>query len=193
MSGKCRCDCITNQKKVKALKPDGFRLSQGGILYGVFELLRRQQTGPAVGEDVSNPPYDLRMLNHWDNLNGFIECGYAGQSIFWQKDSAFVVTGNDKALWQAYARANASVGINGSVLNNVNALPMILTADYLARVRTIAGVFRPYGIKTYLSVNFSSPKINGAANFRSTGYSRNTMVEKKQNKFMRKFRTLVVF
>ncbi|MFT3934075.1 MAG: alpha-glucuronidase [Chitinophagaceae bacterium] len=158
-------------KKDKALKPDGFRLMQGavqanndaGILYGVFELLRRQQTGHADAQAaiISNPSYNLRILNHWDNLNGSVERGYAGQSIFWRKDSAFVITENDKERWIAYARANASIGINGSVLNNVNASPAILSAAYLNKVKIIAGMLRPYGIKTYLSVNFSSPKITG--------------------------------
>lgn len=156
-------------KKDKAMKPDGFRLIQNavlantdaGILYGVFELLRRQQTGQPMVDEVSNPSYDLRILNHWDNLNGSVERGYAGQSIFWRKDSAFIITDNDKTRWLAYARANASIGINGAVLNNVNASPAILSVDYLNKVNIIAGILRPYGIKTYLSVNFSSPKIIG--------------------------------
>jgi len=167
--GKSGATLVLSIKKDKAVKADGFRLSQDGIqantdigiLYGVYELLRRQQTTQPVENVLSNPSYELRILNHWDNLNGSVERGYAGQSIFWRKDNAFLVTANDKSRWLEYARANASVGINGSVLNNVNASPLILSADYLARAKAIADVLRPYGIKTYLSVNFSSPKITG--------------------------------
>lgn len=157
---------ITKNSK---LKNDGFRLTPNvveantdlGILYGVYELLRRQQTGEAVQDEISNPSYAIRILNHWDNLNGTVERGYAGMSIFWRKDDPFVVTEQDKTRWQEYARANASIGINGSSINNVNASPTVLTTDYLNRAKAIAAVFRPYGIKTYLSVNFSSPKVIG--------------------------------
>jgi len=156
-------------KKDKAIKYDGFRLSaQGvqaaterGLLYGVFELLRRQQTGQAAQDGVSNPSYEYRLLNHWDNPDGSVERGYAGQSIFWRKDSSFVTTSRDKTLWQEYARANASVGINGAVVNNVNASPRILSSEYLARVKAIADVLRPYGVKTFLAVKFSSPVLLG--------------------------------
>jgi len=152
------------------IKGDGFRLSPGeiqantdlGILYGVFELLRRQQTGEPVKEEVFNPSYELRLLNHWDNVDGTIERGYAGYSIFWRKgNDSLIVTDKDKILWQEYARANASIGINGSVLNNVNASPLMLTTEYLDRVKAIAEVLRPYGIKTYLSIKFSSPSLIG--------------------------------
>jgi alpha-glucuronidase len=156
-------------KKDKAIKYDGFRLgptsvqaaTEAGLLYGVFELLRRQQTGQAGPAGVSNPSYEHRLLNHWDNPDGSVERGYAGQSIFWRKDSSFVVTSRDKALWQAYARANASVGINGAVINNVNASPRILSAEYLGRAKAVADVLRPYGVKTYLAVKFSSPALLG--------------------------------
>ena len=153
-------------KADKAIRGDGFRIgknaiqanTESGILYGVYELLRRQQTGETIQEEICNPSYDRRILNHWDNLDGSIERGYAGQSIFWRKGSdVFTVTEADKKLWQEYARANASIGINGSVLNNVNASQLMLTSDYLQRVKAIAEVLRPYGIKTYLSVRFSSP------------------------------------
>jgi alpha-glucuronidase len=158
-------------KPVKSIKDDGFLLensnvsanSELGILYGVYELLRRQATGQTVNHVLSNPSYRQRILNHWDNLNGTVERGYAGNSIFWrnEKDS-LTITPKDKTLWHEYARANASIGINGTVLNNVNASPLILTAGYLKKVKTIAEVLRPYGVKTYLSVNFSSPvKIGG--------------------------------
>ena len=157
-------------KNDKAIKGDGFRISDNkiqaktelGILYGVYELLRRQQTGKPICEEVCNPSYERRLLNHWDNLDGTIERGYAGHSIFWRKGKdAFEVTETDKQLWQEYARANASIGINGTVLNNVNASPSVLTIDYLKRVKAIADILRPYGIKTYLSVNFASPAVLG--------------------------------
>lgn len=156
-------------RKDKALKVDGFRLgnnkiqanTESGILYGVYELLRRQQTGEAIKDEVENPSYEFRVLDHWDNPDGSIERGYAGNSIFWRKNDPFTVTENDKELWQEYARANASIGVNGSVLNNVNASPAMLTTDYLDRVKAISDVFRPYGIKTYLSVKFSSPALLG--------------------------------
>lgn len=157
-------------KSDKAIKGDGFRIGKNriqantdtGILYGVYELLRRQQTGENIHEEVCNPSYERRILNHWDNLDGTIERGYAGSSIFWRKGKdSLTVTDTDKQLWQEYARANASIGINGSVLNNVNASPAILTADYLKKTKEIADVLRPYGIRTYLSVNFASPQVIG--------------------------------
>jgi alpha-glucuronidase len=156
-------------KKDKTLKNDGFRLGKNsvqattdvGILYGVYELLRRQQTGETIKDEVNNPSYEVRILDHWDNLNGTVERGYAGNSIFWRKEDPFTVTDNDKKLWQEYARANASIGINASVLDNVNASPLILSADYLNRAKDIANVLRPYGIKVYLAVNFASPTTLG--------------------------------
>lgn len=156
-------------KKDKELLGDGFRLSRSavqantepGILYGVYETLRRQQTGQAIGNDICNPSYEIRILDHWDNPNGSIERGYAGLSIFWHADSLLAVTDNDKKIWEEYARANASVGINASVLNNVNASPLMLTPGYLQRVKAIADIFRPYGIRTYLSIKFSSPVLLG--------------------------------
>lgn len=153
-------------KADKAIRGDGFRVSknsiqantENGILYGAFELLRRQQTGEVIQEEICNPSYDRRILNHWDNPDGSVERGYAGLSIFWRKgNDPYTVTATDKTLWQEYARANASIGINGSVLNNVNASQLMLTNDYLQRVKAIADILRPYGIKTYLSVKFSSP------------------------------------
>ncbi|MFH1195024.1 MAG: alpha-glucuronidase [bacterium] len=152
------------------IQGDGFRLSPDeiqanadlGILYGVYELLRRQQIGEPIKEEIINPSYGLRLLNHWDNLDGTIERGYAGLSIFWRKgNDSLVVTENDKILWQEYARANASIGINGAVLNNVNSSPLMLTKEYLERVKAIAEALRPYGIKTYLSIKFSSPSLIG--------------------------------
>ncbi len=156
-------------KKDKALRTDGFRLGKNsvqantdiGILYGVYELLRRQQTGQPINDQVDNPSYEDRILDHWDNLNGTVERGYAGNSIFWRKEDPFSVTQKDKMRWQQYARANASIGINGSVLDNVNASPLMLRADYLNRAKDIAKVLRPYGIKVYLAVNFASPSTLG--------------------------------
>ncbi|MBN2703117.1 MAG: hypothetical protein JXR23_02805 [Pontiellaceae bacterium] len=158
---------ITSDEKVEG---DGYRFVDGnilaetekGILYGVYDLLRRQQTGESIRDLVSNPAYEYRLLNHWDNLNGSIERGYAGLSIFWRRgDDAFVTTEADKLLWQEYARANASVGINGAVLNNVNASPDMLKEQTLQRVKAIADVLRPYGVQVYLSIKFSSPGMIG--------------------------------
>lgn len=157
-------------KKDKNIKNDGFELTTNsiqantelGILYGTYELLRRQQTGEAIKDEVCNPSYENRVLNHWDNLDGSIERGYSGHSIFWRKgDDAFVVTEKDKALWQEYARANASVGINGAVLNNVNSSPNMLKTEILNRVKAIADILRPYGVKVYISAKFSSPTVIG--------------------------------
>ena len=131
---------------------DGYRFDgstllarrESGLLYGTYALLR----GDTQVE--SHPVYQLRLLNHWDNLDGSIERGYAGNSIFeW-----FHL---NKELIKEYARANASLGINGSVLNNVNASPKMLTTPYLKEVKQIADILRPYGIKVYLSINFATP------------------------------------
>jgi len=168
--GKAQASIVFTVKPDKLIKGDGFKLSTTtiqantdlGILYGVYEMLRCQQTGAKISEVVNNPTYELRILDHWDNLNGTIERGFAGHSIFWRHGiDSLALTENDKALWKEYARANASIGINGSVLNNVNASQFMLIPACLERVRAIAEVLRPYGIKTYLSVNFSSPKLIG--------------------------------
>jgi len=149
-----------------AITGDGYRLESTGIsaktdlglLYGTYELLRRQYLGKPYQKFSSSPSYSRRILNHWDNLTGSIERGYAGQSIFWRPgERALTVTQEDIKLWTEYARANASIGINGTVLNNVNASAKILTIPYLKRVQKIANIMRPYGLKVYLSVNFSSP------------------------------------
>ncbi|WP_232731926.1 alpha-glucuronidase [Confluentibacter lentus] len=157
-------------KKDKSLHKDGFKITSTsiqantdlGILYGVYDLLRRQQTETSIKDETINPSYDRRILNHWDNPNGSIERGYAGKSLFWHygKDS-LAVTESDIKLWKEYARINASVGINGAVLNNVNASPMMLTQGYLEKVKAIADVLRPYGVKTYISIKFSSPSLIG--------------------------------
>ena len=130
--------------------------SDAGLLYGVYHLLRLIQTSQ-FDENlniIEKPAYNHRLLNHWDNLDRTVERGYAGYSI-WRWDE---LPAKISPLYKAYARANASVGINGTVLNNVNASPQILSKEYLEKVKIIAGELRPYNIKTYLSINFSSPK-----------------------------------
>ena len=124
---------------------------ESGLLYGTYTLLRQQAIDPVANYKVhSDPAFSLRLLNHWDNPDGSIERGYAGESIFeWFK--------LDEQLIKEYARANASIGINGSVLNNVNASPKMLTTEYLKEVKKIADILRPYNIKVYLSINFASP------------------------------------
>ena len=142
---------------------DGYRISgrtvtartELGLLYGRYALLRGEQ-----GE--SHPYFKLRILNHWDNLDGSIERGYAGESIFWgltsDKKAPAVI---DRERIERYAEANASIGINGTVLNNVNASPKMLTRPYINKVKEIADILRPWGIRVYLSVNFGSPKALG--------------------------------
>ena len=129
--------------------------SDAGLLYGAYHLLRLQATGqPTASLDINEKPfYDLRILNHWDNPNGTVERGFAGRSIFLNPDPERMKT---------YARANASVGINGTVLNNVNASPQALSAESLQKAKTIADQLRPFGIRVYLSINFASPiKLGG--------------------------------
>lgn len=126
-----------------------------GVLYGVFHLLRLFQTHTSIQElnIESAPKVQLRVLNHWYNLDGTAERGYAGGAI-WQWEQ---LPGYKDPLYTDYARANASIGINGTVLNNVNANALILTRGYLEKVTALAGIFRPYGIKVYLSARFSAP------------------------------------
>ena len=117
------------------------------MLYGVYSLLRMQAAGQlTVPLSVTEQPaYDLRILNHWDNPDGTVERGYAGRSLWnWEE-----LPGTLSPRYEAYARANASVGINGTVLNNVNASPQVLTTGSLEKVKALADVFRPYGIKVY--------------------------------------------
>lgn len=134
--------------------------TEQGLLYATYHLLRLQAEGADCTRlDIrEKPAFDIRVLNHWDNLDGTVERGYAGRSLWkWEE-----LTDSVSARYREYARANASVGINGTVLNNVNASPEILSTDYLQKVRKLADVFRPYGIKVYLSVNFASPmKLGG--------------------------------
>lgn len=126
-----------------------------GVLYGVFHFLRLLQTYQDI-ENInidSSPKIQRRILNHWDNLDRTVERGYAGFSLWdWHKLPDYI-----HKYYYDYARANASIGINGTVLNSVNANPLILTSLYLEKVAALADVFRPYGIRVYLSVKFSSP------------------------------------
>ncbi len=129
--------------------------SDVGLLYGSFGLLRHLQTGYNMVHITlqSAPKLKLRILDHWDNLDRSVERGYAGQSIWdWWK-----LPDQIDARYTDYARANASIGINGVVLNNVNASPQQLTAPYIAKAAALANIFRPYGIKVYLSARFSAP------------------------------------
>jgi alpha-glucuronidase len=126
-----------------------------GLLYGMYSFIRQLQTYQSISNlnIVSSPKIQIRVLNHWDNLDRTIERGYAGFSLWdWQKLPDYIHT-----YYHDYARANASIGINGTVLNNVNANAQILTPLYLKKVAALANVFRPYGIKVYLSIRFSSP------------------------------------
>lgn len=130
-----------------------------GVLYGVFHFLRLLQTqSTLVGLNIiSSPDIALRMLNHWDNLDRSVERGYAGKSLWKWKELPEKID----SRYKVYARANASIGINGVVLNNVNADPEILSKKYLRKVAALAKVFRPYGIKVFLSANFAAPKVLG--------------------------------
>ena len=152
-------------KRDKHLGNEGFRVYRDkkglvlsanndlGLLYGSYALLRDNAAGKAIALREETPAYNVRVLNHWDNLDGTIERGYSGHSIWNWDELPDVVS----PRYREYARANASVGINGVVLNNVNASSKILSAEYLAKGAKIADVFRPYGIKVYLSANFAAP------------------------------------
>jgi len=133
-----------------------------GVLYGVFHLLRLMQTGASLDrlEIRESPAIARRVLNHWDNLDGYVERGYAGGSLWdWH-----TLPDWQDPRYTDYARANASLGINGSVLNNVNANALSLSPDYLRKAAALADVFRPYGIRVYLSARFSAPiEIGGLA------------------------------
>lgn len=130
--------------------------TDAGLLYGSYHLLRLLQTNTFSDQInvIEKPAYNLRILNHWDNLNGTVERGYAGRSI-WKWDE---LPAKLSPRYEAYARANASVGINATVLNNVNATPDILTAIYIQKIKALAEVFRPFKIKVFISINFASPK-----------------------------------
>ena len=130
-----------------------------GVLYGTYQFLRMIQTGATLThlDLLSIPKMKIRILNHWDNLNGSIERGYAGQSLWKWED----LPGKIDPRYADYARANASIGINSTVLNNVNANPAMLTPEYLKKVAVLSNIFKPYGLKVFLSVKFSSPVIIG--------------------------------
>lgn len=151
-----------------------------GLLYGAYELIRlqntdayntgsgKQQNFSKAIDETEKPKVGLRILNHWDNLDGSIERGYAGKSIFKWEEIKLGKNGKGGSISKSlhdrlitYARANASLGINGSVLNNVNASPKMMTAEYINKVKVIANILRPYGIRVYLSINFASPMALG--------------------------------
>ena len=152
----------------KELGDEGFRISNNadgdaviyantevGLMYGTYHLKRLRDCNIKVDKDIVEvPAFKYRVLNHWDNPNGTVERGYAGQSLWkWNE-----LPGKIRPEYEEYARANASIGINGTVLNNVNADPCMLTREYLEKVKVLADIFRPYGIKVYLSLNFAAPK-----------------------------------
>ena len=153
-----------------------------GLLYGAYHLIRLQETGANVRDTAfaEQPSYNIRILNHWDNLNGTIERGYAGRSIFWRNSADQMRRNADGEVNEEdllhpkdapeipsvdrlrdYARANASIGINAYVPDNVNASPKVLTTEYLLEVKKMADIMRPYGMKTYLAINFASPMVIG--------------------------------
>jgi len=126
-----------------------------GVLYGTFNFLRLLQTNQSIKNlnIVDSPKISLRMLNHWDNLDGTVERGYAGFSLWnWHKLPEYI-----DQRYIDYARANASIGINGTVITNVNADALVLTPLYLKKVAALAKAFRPYGLKVYLTARFSAP------------------------------------
>ena len=162
---------LSKQKHAKVLGKEGYTIittnnritiisgGEAGLLYGAYHLLRLQETGADLTQlhITEKPSYDIRILNHWDNLDRTIERGYAGRSLWlWNELPATL-----SPRYEAYARANASIGINATVLNNVNASPEILSPAYLAKVKALADVFRPYHLKVYLAINFSSPAALG--------------------------------
>jgi alpha-glucuronidase len=157
-----------------ALGSEGYRLvkssgtinveanTEQGLMYGIYGVQRLNACGDVdtLHRMTSVPAYDLRILNHWDNLDGTVERGYAGASI-WQWDE---LPAKVSPRYRRYAAACASIGINGSVLNNVNASPEVISDKYLPKVARIADELRPYGVRVYLSVNFASPIALGGLN-----------------------------
>ncbi|MCB0640224.1 MAG: alpha-glucuronidase, partial [Phaeodactylibacter sp.] len=154
-------------QQVKALGPEGYALlttethilitanTDIGVLYGVFHFLRLLQTHQNIDQlDILEAPQlDIRILNHWDNLDRTVERGYAGFSIWnWHTLPDYI-----DQRYIDYARANASIGINGTVVTNVNSNALVLRADYLEKVKALADVLRPYGLKIYLTARFSAP------------------------------------
>ena len=156
--GRVALDIDTSDSELAT--PDAFRVVRGdngdvrvtspsaaGLLYGACHLVRMYASGADSSEfdAVEVPAYSLRLLNHWDNLDGTVERGYAGRSI-WRWDALPDSVSPD--IYD-YAMRCAAVGINGIVLNNVNASPRVLSAEYLSKVRALADVLRPYGLRTY--------------------------------------------
>ncbi|WP_461136721.1 alpha-glucuronidase family glycosyl hydrolase [Spirosoma lituiforme] len=164
---------VTAMTAIQKLVNDGYQLTSrkagnltisgktdAGVLYGVFALLRQVQTGQPIENlsVTSTPKIQYRLLNHWDNTNGTIERGYAGESLWkWYELPETI-----DPRYRDYARANASLGINGTVVNNVNASARFLTDEYIQKVAALATVFRAYGIRVYLSVYFPAPKTIGS-------------------------------
>jgi len=159
---------IVNNAELQRLGKDGYLITgnkltgitiqasaEQGLLYGAYHLLRLQETGKDIGalNIAESPKYDLRILNHWENLGWAFESASVGRS-FWRSEEMPQIS----SRLNVYARANASVGLNGAVLNNPNASPDMLTRESLQKVKVIADELRPYNVKVYLSVNFASPK-----------------------------------
>jgi alpha-glucuronidase len=159
---------VATRRELPDASPEGYALTAAadgtvrisansdiGALYGAFALLRHLQSGQSTRalNVSSSPKISRRLLNHWDNLDGFIERGYAGFSLWrW-----FELPGIRDPRYRDYARALASIGLNGTVLTNVNANAVVLTPDYLAKVAALAEEFRPYGVRVYLTARFSAP------------------------------------
>lgn len=165
---------MTSSMDPEKLSKDGFRIrtlkdrivitgkTSLGLLYGTFRFIRLLQTHHDISnlDIIENPQIDIRILNHWDNLDRTSERGYAGFSIWdWHRLPDYL-----DPRYKDYARANASIGINGTVLTNVNSNALVLTPPYLKKVKALADVFRPYGIRIYLTARFSAPiEIGGLA------------------------------
>lgn len=130
--------------------------TENGLLYGAYALLRMQQTGEQIKTLSDTPTSNLRILNHWDNPDGTMERGFSGKSIFWKEGGVA-----DLQVVREYGRACASIGINATVLNNVNAKALMLSQQKLAETKRIADALRPYGIRVFLSINFATPKVIG--------------------------------
>ena len=153
----------------KELGDEGFRIkrndkgvaviyanTEAGLMYGTYHMKRLGECGSLNldKEIVEVPAFKYRVLNHWDNPNLTVERGYAGKSLWkWEE-----LPGKIRPEYEEYARANASIGINGTVLNNVNADARMLSREYLEKVKVLADIFRPYNLKVYLSLNFAAPK-----------------------------------
>ncbi|WED64391.1 alpha-glucuronidase family glycosyl hydrolase [Synoicihabitans lomoniglobus] len=161
VAGELRPELGADGYALKAVTVDGERAvritgnSDAGVLYGTFALLRKMQLGESLDEldETSVPKIARRLMNHWDNLNRFVERGYAGFSLWEWAYLPEVIS----PRYEDYARALASTGINGTVINNVNANALILTPEYLAKVAALADVFRQWGIRLYLTSRFSAP------------------------------------